>query len=313
MRLALIDPDAATRRVLVQGLAETPDLSLLWAVAEAGLARGRPVPALLLVAAGEARPALVREWVGRGAAVAVLVPQSGSSTDAVYAALDAGALGHAVLADAASLPALLVRLRRWASLLPRRAAKLPALIALGASAGGPQALRQVLSGLALGLPAAVVVVLHYDRAPGDELASWLQEACPLPVGLAHAGRSPQVGQVVVADSGGHLELEAGGAWIVSPVAAADPVCPSVDRLFGSLARHAGGGAAALLSGMGQDGVAGLLALRQAGWFTVAQDADSSRVWGMPRAAAEAGAACQVLPLDRIATALTRALEAPQSA
>lgn len=313
MRLALIHPEAAPRRALVLGLAEVPDLQLLWAVGDAGEAQGRPPPTLLLVAASQARPALVREWVARGTAVAVLVSQPGSATDAVYAALDAGALGHAVLADAAGLPELRARLRRWAPLLPRRPASLPALIALGASAGGPQALRRVLSGFAIGLPAAVVVVLHYDRAPGAELASWLQDGCPLPVALARAGRVPEVGQVVVADSGGHLELEAGGTWAVRALGAADPVCPSVDRLFGSLARHASGRAAALLSGMGQDGVAGLLALRQAGWFTVAQDADSSRVWGMPRAAAEAGAARQVLPLDRIAAALTRALEAPDSA
>lgn len=313
MRLALIHGDPARGR-LQQQLAAAADLALLWSVTAAADARGRPTPGLLLVDAAVVSPALVREWTARGVTVAVLVERAGSATDAVYAALDAGAVGHAVYADAADLPGLLARLRRWGSLLPAaRPPAPPALIALGASAGGPQALKQVLAGLEPGLPAAVVVALHYDRAPADELASWLQQGCALPVAVARAGRMPVRGEVVVAGSGGHLELGEDGAWSVTAAAARDPVCPSVDRLFCSLARHAAGRAAALLSGMGQDGVAGLLALKQAGWLTVAQDAGSSRVFGMPRAAAEAGAARQILPLDRIAIALTRALGASESA
>lgn len=314
MKLALIHPDPAPARELAQSLAAEPDFRLLWSVTDVAAAQGRPLPALLLVEASRITPALVRDWVGRGSAVAVLVAQAGSNTNAVYAALDAGALGHAVLADAAGVPALLARLRRWAMLVPKaRGSVLPTLIALGASAGGPQALKQVLAGLAPTVPAAVVVALHYDRAPAQELATWLQESCSLPITVARPGQMPVAGKVVVADSGGHLELAGDGAWAVTASGASDPVCPSVDRLFCSLARHAAGGAAALLSGMGQDGAAGLLALRQAGWLTVAQDAGSSRVWGMPRAAVEAGAAVRVLPLDQIAAALVRALNSPESA
>ena len=81
--------------------------------------------------------------------------------------------------------------------------------------------------------------------------------------------------------------------------------PSVDMLFGSLAEQRRGGAAALLTGMGSDGAAGLMQLRKAGWLTVAQDEASSTVFGMPRAAIELGAAMQTLPLAAIGPALAR--------
>lgn len=312
MKLALIHPDPALAAGLSQRLAGEPGFRWSWSATEPEAARGRPAPSLLLVAAERATPALVRHWLAQGSAVAVLVPRAGSCTDAVYAALDAGALGHAVLADTAGLPELLARLRRWAMLLPRVSIAAVPLLALAASAGGPQALRQVLGDLAPDLPAAVVVALHYDRASAEELAGWLQQASTLPVAVARAGQVPVRGEVVVANAGAHLQLGGDGAWTQTPALASDPVCPSVDRLFHSLVAHPLAGGAALLSGMGTDGAAGLLALRRAGWYTVAQDAGSCRVWGMPRAAVEAGAATQVLPLERIATALTRALRTPES-
>jgi chemotaxis response regulator CheB len=84
----------------------------------------------------------------------------------------------------------------------------------------------------------------------------------------------------------------------------------VDALFHSLAAHARPGVAVLLTGMGSDGARGLLALRKAGWSTVAQDAATSAVDGMPRAARELGAALEVLPLDRIGPRVRRILGGP---
>jgi two-component system response regulator WspF len=85
-----------------------------------------------------------------------------------------------------------------------------------------------------------------------------------------------------------------------------PYRPSVDEFFNSIRRHwRRTGVAVVLTGMGRDGARGLLALRQAGWHTLAQDEKTSIVYGMPRAAAEAGAAIEVLPLESIAAAIAR--------
>ncbi|MCU0753906.1 MAG: CheB methylesterase domain-containing protein [Xanthomonadales bacterium] len=311
MRLGLIHPQ--TELAIALARLDGAETRLCWSEVQPARADTRPPPDCVLLAAELATPQRVRDWLARGSAVVVLVPQAGSHTNAVFAALESGALGQLVLADAAQWPELLLRLQRWQALRPRRVPRLPPIIALGASAGGPQALAHVLAGLPTGLSAAVVVALHYVSESARELAQWLQQSCPLPVALAVPGDAPAAGRVVVAETHGHLELGATGGWQFCAEASTDPVCPSVDRLFRSLAVQAGPGAAALLSGMGSDGAAGLLALRSAGWFTVAQDAGSSRVYGMPRAAAEAGAAVRILPLEQIAAALLQALPGARGA
>jgi two-component system response regulator WspF len=311
MRLGLIHPDPALAAALFRSV--SPEVRLCWHEVDPQRAESRPAPDCLLLSATASTPVRVRHWLARGSTVILLTPRTGSYTDVVYAALDAGALGQLVIDQAAGWPELLPRLERWVSLRPRQVPRSPPIVALGASAGGPQALTAVLADFPFELDAAVVVVLHFASESARELAHWLQRTCRLPVSVAAAGDAPVAGQVVVADSGGHLELDDSGGWQVTPAIATDPVHPSVDRLFRSLAVHARPGVAALLSGMGTDGAAGLLALRRAGWFTVAQDAGSSRVWGMPRAAAEAGAAVQVLPLQRIAAALLQGLSTPERA
>ncbi len=311
MRLALIHPEPALATALAR--LDGAATQLCWSEIHPERAASRPTPDCLLLAAELATPERVRDWLARGSAVVILVARAGSHTNAVFAALDAGALGQLVLGDAAQWPDLLLRLQRWNTLSPRRALRRTPIIALGASAGGPQALARVLAGLPAGLSAAVVVALHYVSESARELAQWLQQACPLPVALAVPGDAPMAGRVVVADTGGHLELGSTGGWQFAARIPTDPVCPSIDRLFASLAMQSGPGAAALLSGMGADGAAGLLALRGAGWFTVAQDAGSSRVYGMPRAAAEAGAAVRVLPVEQIAGALLQALSGSHAA
>lgn len=305
MKLALIHADPGLATALLRRVG--PGVTVCWSEVEPARADARPAPDFLLLDARSSTPAVVRRWQARGSAVVLLIAQAGSHTDAVYAALDAGAFGQFVLDGVERLPELLTRLERWSALRPRPGT--PAgtpLIALGASAGGPQALATVLAGLPAGLPAAIVVALHYASGSARELAGWLQSMCRLPVAVAASGDAPIAGRVAVADAGGHLELGASGGWQFTPAVPSDPVCPSVDRLFQSLATASPPGAAALLTGMGSDGAEGLLCLRRAGWHTVAQDA-ASRVYGMPRAAAEAGAAVEVLPLEQIPASLLRAL------
>lgn len=183
----------------------------------------------------------------------------------------------------------------------------PQILALGASTGGPHALARVLASLPADLPAAVLIVQHIETEFTAGLAEWLGSQSPLPVSVAERGDAPQAGHVYVAGSGGHLVLLPSFEFGRQAARASELHVPSVDALFHSLARHAGSGAAALLTGMGSDGVAGLGELRLRGWPTVAQDERSSVVYGMPRAALEAGAAQQAVDLAQIGPWLAKSL------
>jgi two-component system response regulator WspF len=177
---------------------------------------------------------------------------------------------------------------------------LPYIVALGASTGGPEALATVLANFPADFPACVALVQHIaaDFAPG--LAAWLQTRCPLPVRPAAEGDPPRAGEVVLAATDDHLILRPDRRWGYTPLPLDNPFRPSVDVFFESLTAHCPRpGAAAVLTGMRDDGGRGLLRLRKAGWETVAQDRATCVVYGMPKAAAELGAARSVLPLARI--------------
>ncbi|MDQ1536210.1 MAG: two-component system, chemotaxis family, protein-glutamate methylesterase/glutaminase [Actinomycetota bacterium] len=179
-----------------------------------------------------------------------------------------------------------------------------AVMAIGASTGGPSALAVVLSGLA-GLQASVLVVqhLHADFVAG--LVSWMARASALPVQLAVHGDPLEPGVVYIAPGGTHLRMGAGHQIELN----SSPLTvhrPSVDVLFSSVAQRAEGPKiGVLLTGMGEDGAAGLLELRQTNGLTIAQDEATSAVFGMPQAAQRLGAAARILPLADIAAAVTR--------
>jgi two-component system chemotaxis response regulator CheB len=179
------------------------------------------------------------------------------------------------------------------------------IVAIGASTGGPGAIVQVLRGLPAGFAPPVLFVLHIDEPFGFAFAEWLDGQTGRRVFYPEDGAplSSAAGRVAMAPPGRHLLLRDGRLRL-----SADPPrhsCrPSVDVLFESVARNSGPLAAAcLLTGMGRDGAAGLLAVRQAGGRTIAQDEASSIVYGMPREAALLGAAERILPLDEIGPAL----------
>ena len=177
----------------------------------------------------------------------------------------------------------------------------PPLLAIGASTGGPAALATLLGELPPDLPAAVVIVQHIDREFVDGLATWLANGSPLPVALARGGERLRAGRVLVADAGRHLVLDAEGLLRYTDEPRQSVHCPSVDVFFASVALHAPpGSCGVLLTGMGRDGATGLLAMRRAGFQTLAQDRASSVVYGMPAAAAELGAAVQILSLAELA-------------
>ena len=178
------------------------------------------------------------------------------------------------------------------------------LIAIGASTGGPQALSVLLSGLPRPLPWPVVVIQHVDPIFAPGLADWLSAETGQLVRIAVEGEMPSPGGVLIAASGDHLVLDPAGRVKYQREPADEPYRPSVDVFFRSLLRGAvRPSVAVLLTGMGRDGAAGLLQLRQAGWHTIAQDESSSVVWGMPGAAVQLGAAEQTLPIEAISIAV----------
>jgi len=180
----------------------------------------------------------------------------------------------------------------------------PRLVAMGASTGGPNAVAIILRNLPEDLSAALVVVQHLDEQFAPGLVDWLGDQTGLPVTLIREGMAPEPSQVFVAGTNDHLVVGPDLRFHYTP----DPVDyvyrPSVDELFLSLDRYwPEPGLACLLTGMGKDGAQGLLALRQAGWRTIAQDEKTSIVYGMPRAAMEIHGASESLPVDSIAAAI----------
>ncbi len=179
------------------------------------------------------------------------------------------------------------------------------LIAMGASTGGPSAIVEVLRGLPATLPVPILMVLHINEPFGAAFADWLDGLTQWRVKYAQDGEpiGSTGGRVIMAPPGSHLVVRDGRLHLTL-----DPELhscrPSVDVLFQSVARDCGSGAAAcLLTGMGRDGASGLLEVRKAGGFTIAQDEATSVVYGMPREAALLGAAERVLPLGEIGPAL----------
>jgi two-component system, chemotaxis family, protein-glutamate methylesterase/glutaminase len=184
------------------------------------------------------------------------------------------------------------------------------LIAIGASTGGVQALAHVLQDMPPDAP-GIVIVQHMPEGFTRAFAERLDGMTRIRVREAQDGDAVHPGLALIAPGGTRHMVLAGRAphWRVALVDG-DPVCfsrPAVDRLFDSVARHAGRQTcAALLTGMGRDGAAGLAAIRAAGGFTLAQDEATSVVWGMPAAAVEIGAAMTVQPIDTVATSLLSA-------
>jgi two-component system, chemotaxis family, protein-glutamate methylesterase/glutaminase len=180
------------------------------------------------------------------------------------------------------------------------------VVGLAASTGGPSALATVLSGLG-GLQAPVLVVQHLHPDFTGGLVDWMARVSALPVEIARSGQLAVPGRAYLAPGLHHLRLGAGGRLELTDTPASLHR-PSADELFGSLAERAGAaGTGVLLTGMGEDGARGLLKLHRAGGSTFAQDEASSAVFGMPQAAHRMGAVTELLPLEKMAAAVHRAV------
>lgn len=180
----------------------------------------------------------------------------------------------------------------------------PPIVALAASTGGPRALAQVLRSLPPVCDAAILVIQHIPEGFDTGLAQWLSSVSPHPVAIAKPGEIPPRGAVRLAPAGHHLTLDSGGRLQLDQTPRIQGLRPAAERLFASLSEHhAERTFAVVLSGLGADGAKALRRLRDLGAQTAVQDRESATVWGMPKAALEAGGAASGSSLEEIAGAI----------
>jgi two-component system chemotaxis response regulator CheB len=180
---------------------------------------------------------------------------------------------------------------------------------IGSSTGGPAALMQLFGAFAEPPPCAFLVAQHMPRGFTRGFAERLDRLTPMRAREAQGGEEPEAGLVLVAPGGCHLELEACGPGVVTRVAPAEPgdkYAPSVDRLFRSAAKHCGSDVLAIvLTGMGDDGRRGVMAVKQHGGNVIAESEQTAVIFGMPQQAIRSGAVDVVLPLGEVAAAIQR--------
>lgn len=189
----------------------------------------------------------------------------------------------------------------------------PRFVVIGASTGGPRVMHTLVRALPASFPAGVLLVQHIASGFVANMVEWLNSASALPIQLAVDGATLQPGHILVAPETCHTRLDKHGR-INLDVEPRHLPYPSIDVAFYSVAEQCPRRTiGVLLTGMGRDGAAGLLALRQAGGTTLAQDAATSTIWGMPRAALENGGAMQSVGADGLAARLIELVAARQVA
>ena len=180
------------------------------------------------------------------------------------------------------------------------------LIAIGASTGGIEAIQTILMALPANMP-PIVITQHIQPVFSSSFVARLNQNCHLNVIEAQGGEKLTAGNVYIAPGDQHLAIEPEGDHFKTKLLNAGPVNrhkPSIDVLFNSVAEHAAQNSVGIiLTGMGADGSTGLLAMKQKGAYTIAQDEASSLVWQMPSAAVAIEAASEVLPLTQISDKL----------
>lgn len=269
--------------------------------------RYRPTPVIVVSSLTPAGGALAMEALSAGACDVMCKPGAAYSVGDMTADLvekvkevaSAGLRPHAAAAKAADAPLPV------ATALARTTNQ---VLAIGASTGGTVAVERILCALPPGAP-GIVITQHMPEMFTKFFATRLKEQSKLDAREAQGGESVVPGVVLVAPGNRHMLLRRSGARYVVEVKDGPRVNrhrPSVDVMFRSVASAAGRNAVgAILTGMGGDGAQGLLAMREAGARTIAQDEASCVVFGMPKVAIDLGAVDHVLPIDRIAGQLLR--------
>ncbi len=209
--------------------------------------------------------------------------------------------------------------RRWsqAKALPIQPPSLPpgrnvAAVAIGGSTGAPGVIAQILGALPADFPAPILIVQHLTEGFAEGFATWLGQKTPLKVRLAVSGEGVTAGTVYLAPDSVHLGVSKRSRIELSTTSPEEGFRPSISHMFRSVAKMTGSSTmGVLLTGMGQDGVSGLLEIHRAGGLTIAQDEESCVVFGMPREAIRQGAVDRVLPPTAIAAAVKSVASAPQ--
>jgi len=316
LRALVIEPSAVLRQAITCALRDLGGFDVV-AVPDGALAEGRLLqkrPDLVVADVDDPR-ALGLAFIdkhARAGNIPVVVSTCNTAGDEVIRALSRGAAG-AVRKSRVEL----VDANEWAR-IARRAAlgsagdkrfrhapangPSPALIVVGASTGGTHALPRVLSALPRDAP-PVLVVQHMVADMTEPFARTLGAACQPEVRVAREGDAVAPGRILLAPGGRHMRASASGDGLVISLDDApleNGHRPSVDVLFASVAAlRVDGVVAVILTGMGNDGADGMAALRAAGAITIAQDEETSTVFGMPKRAIEKGAVDMVLPLGDI--------------
>lgn len=330
MRIAIVNDSPIANEALRRSLGFKSGLEIAWTAsngAEAVAECKRDTPDLVLmdlIMPGMDGVEATRQIMAASpCAILVVTASIGANSWRVFEAMGHGALDAVdtpelgLGEDREAAATLLRKINTISRLIGDKVPKLPAgngtkkhsgspLVAIGASSGGPAALAQLLSGLPAELAAPVLIVQHIDLQFAAGMADWLKQYSPWPVRIAAEGERPEPGVVLLAGTADHLVFKTPErlGYTAEPVSQVHR--PSVDVFFDSCNRHWRGDIyAVLLTGMGRDGALAMKALRDKGHYTVAQDAASSAVYGMPKAAAELGAAAEVLALERIAPRLGR--------
>lgn len=306
LRVFIGDHSARMRRALAERVNQHPWMEVVGTASSIDVIRsrvGRSKPDVLLldasVATDEARSLCLAQ------PTVLIVPAS--MTTSPLAAPPVSPLARPEHTNACALESfaelVITSLERLAG-PPRSGARpRPALIALGSSTGGVTALSTILPMFPADSP-PIVIVEHMPEGYTRDLASRLNAMCSIHVREAGTNVTLEPGLALIAPGGdAHLHIHQAGGGFVTSLSASPPTdghCPSVTELFRSVARSAGvHAAAALLTGMGRDGAQGLLEIRRAGGFTIGQDAKTSVVYGMPKAARELGAVVEERPLEEI--------------
>ena len=195
---------------------------------------------------------------------------------------------------------------------PGRASHAAQVVVIGTSTGGPPALQAIIPRLPEGFPSAVLVVQHMPIGFTRSLAERLDSRSVLTVHEAEDGEEVLAGSVLIAPAGRHMKVRRRGketqVWLDDEPRAALHR-PSIDVLMASVARVYGAKAlGVVLTGMGSDGVLGLRAIREAGGRALAESEETCVIYGMPKAAVEAGVVDESIPLDRMADAIRAAVD-----
>lgn len=329
MKIGIVNDSVMAAEVLRRIIISCPDHQLLW-IAENGVeavARCRealpdlvlmdlmmpimdgvmatrrimqatPCAILIVTASVTGNASMVFEAMGAGALDVVATPvlgQDDSNTGANELLRKIDLIGKLIGCS----PKDTARLKAKEAKPPSRRTD-PTLVAIGASTGGPQALTAVLSKLPMDFPAVVVVIQHMDKKFTHGLASWLNQQIAMPTKVLTKKERPQAGIVQVPSTEHHLIMTSHGTLDYTVEPTDNFYHPSVDVFFQSLIKNWHGKIiGVLLTGMGRDGAAGLLSLKEEGHYTIAQDEATSVVYGMPKAAKLLNAAQEILPVHEI--------------